>query len=66
MPEASAVPLSVDLQRKLTSDHIDQWLAEDALGVRWWALIAIFITCAVVWWKLLDKRRLKEDRKSVV
>ena len=60
MPEASPVPQSVELQRQLTSDHIDQWLAEDFLRLRWWVLIVFYIVCAVIWWKLLDKRRLKE------
>jgi len=60
MPEASGVPQSVELQRQLTADHIEIWLAEDFLKLRWWALIVLYIVCAVVWWKLLDKRRLKE------
>ena len=60
MPEATAVPQSVELQRQLTTDHIDRWLAEDFLRLRWWVLIVFYIVCAVVWWKLLDKRRLKE------
>ncbi len=60
MPEASAVPMSVEYQMQLTSDHIDEWLAEDFLQLRWWALIIMFIIGIVVWWKLLDKRRLRE------
>lgn len=60
MPEASAVPQSVDLQRQLTADHIEIWLAEDFLKLRWWVLIILYIVCAVIWWILLDKRRLKE------
>ncbi len=48
------------MQIRLTHDHIEQWLAEDFLRLRWWALIAIYIVFAVIWWKLLDKRRLKE------
>ncbi|KPU44480.1 hypothetical protein OXPF_19740 [Oxobacter pfennigii] len=60
MPEASGVPQSVDLQRQLTADHIEIWLAEGFLKLRWWVLIVLYIVCAVVWWKLLDKRRLKE------
>ncbi len=60
MPQASELPQSVEMQIRLTHDHIDQWLAEDFLHVRWWALIVLYIVCAVVWWKLLDKRRLKE------
>ena len=58
--ETSSVPQSVDFQRWLTSDHIDQWLAEDFLRFRWWALIFILAACAFAWWKLLDKSRLKE------
>lgn len=60
MPEASAMPQSVDLQRQLTTDHIDRWLAEDFLTLRWWLLIVFYVVAAAVWWKLLDKRRLKE------
>lgn len=60
MPEASAVPESVELQRQLTADRIDRWLAEDFLHLRWWVLIALYIICAIIWWKLIDKRRLKE------
>ncbi len=60
MPQATALPQSVDMQIKLTSDHIDQWLTEDFLRFRWWLLIVIYIACAVAWWKLLDKRHLKK------
>lgn len=60
MPGASGVPQSVDLQTQLTADHIGIWLAEDFLKLRWWVLIILYIVCTVVWWKLLDKRRLKE------
>jgi len=60
MPQATAQPQSVDIQIRLTHDHIDQWLAEDFLRFGWWALIVLYIVCAVVWWKLLDKRQLKE------
>ena len=59
MPQVTTLPQSVEMQMKLTSDHIDQWLAEDFLRFRWWLLIVIYITCAVVWWKLVDKQRLK-------
>ena len=60
MPQVTALPQSVEMQMKLTRDHIDQWLAEDFLRFRWWLLIVIYIACAVVWWKLVDKQRLKE------
>lgn len=60
MPEATTVPQSVDLQWQLTLDRIDRWLAEDFLRLRWWVLIVFYIACAMLWWKLLDKRRLKE------
>lgn len=60
MPQATALPQSVEMQVKLTADHMEKWLAEDFLRLHWWALIVIYIVCIVVWWKLLDKRRLKE------
>lgn len=54
------IPESVEIQRHLTSIHIDDWLKHDLFHIRWWILLALIFISLTVWWILLDKSRLYE------
>lgn len=56
----TGVPPDVEIQRQLTSIHIDQWLREDVFHFRWWLLLILLVVSAYVWWKMIDKSRLPE------
>ncbi len=56
----SDIPQSVELQKKLTELHIEQWLDEDVFHIRWWILIALLITMFTAWLLLSDKAKMKE------
>lgn len=60
MPDVSQIPQSVQDQQLLTSIHIDEWLKNDVLKLRWWVLLGLLLVSLVIWWILLDKSRLKE------
>lgn len=55
-----SIPPDVEIQRKLTSTRIDEWIRDDIFRFRWWFLIALFIVAVVLWWKMVDKTRLLE------
>ena len=56
----SEIPQSVDLQKKLTELHIEEWLADDVFHVRWWILIGSLIVMFIAWLLLIDKAKMKE------
>lgn len=56
----SSVPADAKIQKHLTSMRIDQWLREDLFHFSWWLLLAMIIGLALIWWKLVDKKRLLE------
>lgn len=58
--QVSQIPKSVEIQRYLTSIHIDNWLKQDVFHFRWWCLIGLVFVILLVWWNLLDKSRLPE------
>lgn len=58
--QVSEIPKSVEIQRYLTSIHIDNWLKHDVFLLRWWCLIGLILVTLLVWWNLLDKSRLTE------
>lgn len=60
MMAPSAIPQSVELQKKLTDLHIEQWLADDFLKIRWWVLLGLLIAMGIAWLLLLDKAKVKE------
>ena len=60
MPAASQMPESVEIQKHLSSIHIDEWKKYDFLHARWWILIGLLLIAILIWWILLDKSRIKE------
>lgn len=50
----------MDLQKKLTDLHIEQWLDEDVFHIRWWILLGLLIAMSIAWLLLLNKAKLKE------
>ncbi|MFZ5973862.1 MAG: CBO0543 family protein [Bacillota bacterium] len=59
MPAATDIPKSVEIQKHLTSVHIDTWLKEDVFQIRWWILIFLVIASLIIWLILLDKSKRK-------
>lgn len=46
--------------RQLTYARIDKWLDTEFNTLGWWFLIALAVVSLVIWWKLVDKKRLLE------
>ena len=40
----SEIPKSVEIQRHLTSIHIDDWIKQDVFLLRWWILIGLIFS----------------------
>lgn len=57
---AATIPPDVEVQRQLTSLHIDQWIREDLFEFGWWLLLVSLVLCFFLWWKVVDKKRLPE------
>jgi hypothetical protein len=53
-------PADVEIQKQLTSIHIDEWLKEDVFHIRWWILLILLTALIFVWWKMIDKSILPE------
>ncbi len=51
---------AAEVQWRLTCVRFDEWLRNDLFRARWWLLLLLYIVCAYVWWKTVDKARLKE------
>jgi hypothetical protein len=58
----SAATLSpdVDVQRRLTAIHIEEWLRDDVFRVRWWGLLFLMAATLFLWWRTVDRARLPE------
>ncbi|VBB05196.1 Hypothetical protein LUCI_0403, partial [Lucifera butyrica] len=56
----SGVSVDVNIQKILTSVRINEWLDEDLFHFKWWILLGLLTFFILVWWKLLDKKRLPE------
>ena len=56
----SAPPQSVEIQRVLSSIHIEEWLNNDVLKHRWWVLLLLLVLSAVLWWAIVDKSKLTD------
>jgi hypothetical protein len=48
------------IESKLTEMKNEYWLHHDLFTFQWWLLLFIFIFPWFVWWKYVDKNRLKE------
>lgn len=48
------------VDNQLTDMRLDNFIHEDFLSPQWWLLLAITILPWIVWWILVDKKRIKE------
>jgi len=46
--------------KHLSYSRIDNWLDTDFNTIRWWVEVVLFIISLIVWWKLVDRKRLLE------
>ncbi len=51
---------AAELQWHLTCVRFEEWAQYDVFHFRWWLLIALYILCAYIWWRTVDKSRLME------
>ena len=56
----SSIPKDIEIQKQLTALHVNEWLKDDVLRLRWWLLIGLITAFLLIWWLLLDKRRTTE------
>ncbi|RBW69652.1 CBO0543 family protein [Bacillus taeanensis] len=49
-----------DLQYELTQLRIEHWLHQELFSFQWWILVFTFIVPWLIWWKLVDKKRIIE------
>ncbi|MDI4649828.1 CBO0543 family protein [Cohnella hashimotonis] len=60
MSEKSLLGEIEDVHRKLTELRQDYWLHYDLFSPQWWLMLAALILPWIVWWRLVDKSRLKD------
>ncbi|MDR4947090.1 CBO0543 family protein [Neobacillus cucumis] len=48
------------IENKLADMKNEYWLHHDLFTFQWWLLLIIFILPWIVWWRYVDKNRLKE------
>ncbi|MBP2642731.1 MAG: hypothetical protein H6Q67_618 [Firmicutes bacterium] len=56
----SGISAESEIQKLLTSAHIEEWLQQDLFQIKWWLLLGLTIFAFLLWWRLLAKRRLPE------
>lgn len=56
----SEIPKDVEIQRHLTSIHIEEWMREDVFHLKWWLLISLIFIFLFFWWKVVDKSKLRD------
>lgn len=50
----------ITLQQQLTKLEHKHWVENVLFSFNWWLLLCIFIVPWIIWWKLVDKRRIRE------
>lgn len=50
----------ISVQWDLTIARINEWMANDVFGLRWWFMVMLFLLTSITWWKTVDKLRLTE------
>lgn len=48
----------VETQKKLTELRLEHWKHEEVFSFQWWLQIALLIIPWIIWWKLVDKKRI--------
>lgn len=61
MRENPAFEKLLEQEEKFTQIRTEYWLNHDLGTWQWWLLIVMLIVPWVIWWKLVDKKRLKES-----
>jgi hypothetical protein len=56
----SDIPKDVEIQRHLTSIHVEEWMRDDVFHLKWWLLIGLILIFLFVWWKVVDKSKLRD------
>ncbi len=54
------IPPNVEVQRLLTSLHIEEWLRDDVFHFKWWLLLGLIAGVLLIWWIGLDKSKANE------
>jgi hypothetical protein len=49
-----------NIEDKLDEMKEQYWIHHDLFTIQWWLLLVIFILPWIVWWRYVDKNRLKE------
>lgn len=50
----------IEIQKMLTSAHMEKWLQQDVFHFKWWFLLGLFTLTILLWWRLLNKTRIPE------
>ncbi len=50
----------IEIQKMLTSAHVEKWLQEDVFHFKWWFLLGLSLFTIMLWWRLLNKARIPE------
>lgn len=50
----------VDIRRKLRDMELQHWLNDDLFSFNWWLILVLTIVFWMVWFKVVDRRRLME------
>ena len=46
--------------RKLRDLNFEHWLHNNLFSVTWWLMLILFVTLWVIWWKGVDRNRMRE------
>lgn len=49
-----------EIQRVFSEARIKNWINIDFMSFNWWVLLIILIVPWIIWWKLVDKKRMVE------
>ncbi|MEW9671099.1 CBO0543 family protein [Ammoniphilus sp. 3BR4] len=50
----------IQLQKQIHEITLEHWLDEVFLSFHWWIIIIVTIGWIIIWWKLVDRKRLTE------
>ncbi|NPV90135.1 MAG: hypothetical protein HPY50_05080 [Firmicutes bacterium] len=50
----------IEMQREITALRFERWREYELLKPQWWLLLILFTVPWIVWWKLVDRKRIVE------
>ena len=50
----------IESEQGLFNLRYEKWLSQDLFSARWWVLVGFLIVPYIIWYLLIDKRRLQE------